>query len=78
MAEPNLTIRDLRIRVPGVSQADAMRLGEAVARELANHPPQSAAPRAIDHLTVRMHGTMDHGTSQLATKIAASVRKGIR
>jgi hypothetical protein len=78
MAEPAVTIRDLRIRVPGLSRAEAHRLGEAVAREIAQRPPTATSARDLSQLTVRINGSMAQGTSQLAAKIAASVRKGIR
>jgi hypothetical protein len=78
MSEPTLTIRELRLRVPGLGRAEAQRLGEAVARELASQPPMSAAPRALDHLAVRVHGTSAQGVPQLAARIAASIRRSVR
>jgi hypothetical protein len=78
MPEPTITIRDLRIRVPGMGRVEARRLGEAVAQELANNPPTSATPRDLASLTVRMNGSAAQGTQQLATQIAASLRKGLR
>ena len=78
MPDPAITIRDLRIRVPGLTRAEAHRLGEAVARELAANPPASTTPRELGSLVVRMNGTPAHGIPQLAAHIAASVRTGLR
>jgi hypothetical protein len=74
MAEPVLTIRDLRIRVPGMGREEARRLGEAVARELAANPPSTATPRQLGAVKLRVAGSAASGTQQLASQIAASLR----
>lgn len=78
MPEPALTIRDLRIRVPGLGREEARRLGEAVARELAANPPAVSGPRQLGALDLRVHGTAAGGTQQLASQIAASLRHSLQ
>lgn len=78
MPEPQLTIRDLRIRVPGLSRAEAHRLGEAVARELTRNPPAAGAARDLGNVAVRITGSPAQGMPQLAARIAASVRRTVR
>ena len=78
MSEPALTIRDLRIRVPGMGAEAARRLGEAVARELAAHPPVTATPRRISALDLRIRATGTGGVQPLAAQIAASLRASLQ
>ncbi|HEX2854247.1 MAG TPA: hypothetical protein VHO24_13510 [Opitutaceae bacterium] len=78
MAEPAITIRDLRIRVPGMGRAEARRLGEAVARELAAHPPAVSTPRQLGAINLRVTGSAAGGTQQLASQIAASLRGSLQ
>lgn len=77
MAEPALTIRDLRLRVPGLGREEARRLGEAVARELAANPPAASGPRQLGALDLRVPGAAAGGTQQLASQIAASLRRSL-
>lgn len=76
--KPNLTIRDLRIRVPGLGREEARRLGEAVARELAQHPPAAAQNRELGSIQLRVPGSPARGTQQLASHIAASLRRSLQ
>jgi hypothetical protein len=78
MPEPKLTIRDLRIRVPGIGREEARRLGAEVARELAAKPIATAGPRELGALHLRVRGSARDGTQQLASKIAASLRGSLQ
>lgn len=77
MADPVLTIRDLRIRVPGMGREAARRLGEAVARELAGNPGAPSLSRQLSHVDLRVQASVDQGTQALARQIAASVRRSL-
>ena len=78
MPEPTLTIRDLRLRVPGLGRGEARRLGEAVARALAENPPAVATSRRLGAVDLRVHASAAHGTDHLAGQIAASLRRSLQ
>jgi hypothetical protein len=78
MPEPTITIRDLRLRVPGLGREEARRLGEAVARELAENPPAVTGPRELGAVDLRVHAAAGLGTQQLASQIAASLRRTLQ
>jgi hypothetical protein len=77
MPEPLLTIRDLRIRIPGLGREEARRLGAAVARELAALPPAASSPGELGTVHLRVHGSAAQGPDQLAAQIAASLRRSL-
>ena len=81
MPDPALTIRDFRLRVPGLGPEEARRLGEAVARELAARPPRPRSPSPsstnLASLTLRVQAGTGGGVQSLAARIAESLRRSL-
>ena len=77
MPEPTLTIRNFRLRVTGFDQAEARRLGAAVACELGWQPIESGYSCRIGSLHLRLNSQAGVPPDQLASQIAAAIRRSL-
>lgn len=69
----SIRIDEMRLRVPGLSAADAQRLGESVAQRLAANPG-ALRGRSIPSIDLRLHAAASDSVEQLADTIAARIR----
>jgi hypothetical protein len=78
MAADEVRIDELHLRVPGLSQDDGRRLGEEVARQVADQLPTGGRIEELGALSVRL--TVPEGTSRdrLAAAIANLILERLR
>jgi hypothetical protein len=70
----NVTIADLRIRVPGISPHEGRAFGESVVRQVSESLPEQSGARELGRLHLRV--SVPEGSSREAVR--AAVVKAIR
>jgi len=71
-------IQELLLRIPSLSAEDARRLGEEVARQIADKIPAGVGSRYIENIDLRL--SLPSGTSRkkmvdiISTRILAEIR----
>ena len=77
MSSRKVHINELRLRAPGLSRAQAQRLGKLVAKELAEKPMTAIQSRTIRALSLKVNSNAD-SVEGMATGIASSIRKTVK
>lgn len=77
MSSRKVHINELRLRAPGLSRAQAQRLGKLVAKELAEKPMTVIRSRTMRSLSLKVNSDAD-SVEGMATKIAGSIRKAVK
>lgn len=77
MANGTLGIKELHLRVPGLSAEEGRKLGQEVVQRVADRLPASDRPRRLEALG--LCATVPEGTSrdQMASLIAEAILGGI-
>jgi hypothetical protein len=78
MAVEGVRIDSLHLRVPGLGPEEARRLGEEVARMLAERLPQGARPQSLGALSLCVSSEPGATRSALAERIVASLLESLR
>ena len=68
-----LRIDELRLVVPGLTQAEAQRLGQAVARRLADRLPRSMPPLQLSAMQLRLPARDQGSLAQMTDVIVAEI-----
>ncbi len=71
-------IDQLTIRVPGMGAAEGRRLGEEVARRVADRLPDGAAGRRLEEVHVRLTAPPGADPNQLADRIADQIVRQLK
>jgi len=74
MRSRSVRIDELRLRVPGMSAADARQLGERVAQRLAENPIGGGS-RSIPSVSLRIRSSGADSVDHIAEMIAARLRQ---
>ena len=77
MSRTKLQINQLRLRVGGLTREQGRRLGEIVAKQLAETVLVKAPRRKISALTIRAGSTASSSVEGLAHEIACKVRDSL-
>lgn len=78
MRADRVHIRNLDLRVSGLSPQEAARLGTQVARLLAQQLPRQARPQELGALEIQVSARAGAGTAALARRIAQAVQRSLR
>lgn len=78
MSVESVHIESLLLRVPGLSPEEARRLGEDVARLLAEKLPPSARPQRIGALDLRIRAEPGAPGRDVAGQIVAALLESLR
>lgn len=77
MSSRKVHIDELRLRAPGLSRAQAERLGKLVAKQLAERPLTVMRSRTIPALSLKVNSDA-RSVEEMATRIATSIRKSVK
>ncbi len=72
-----LSVKQLRIRVPGISAEQARSLGDDVAQRVADGLPEQVRPRQLGALDLRVMAPSGTGRDRLAPLIAEAILRGL-
>jgi hypothetical protein len=73
-----LHINELRVHVPGLTSEQGRRLGQALARRLANVPLKPAYSRRIPALAVRLCSSGATSVERMAEQIVAEIQRSVK
>ncbi len=72
-----LSVKQLRIRVPGISAEQARGLGDEVAQRVADGLPEQVGPRQLGALDLRVMAPSGTERDRLAPLIAEAILRGL-
>jgi len=75
MAAELIRIDDLRLRIPGLTEIEARRIGEAITRRVADELPSGGSVRRFSLLDLRLAIPAGLSKGQLAIRIADEILK---
>lgn len=75
MSSRKVRIDELRLRTSGLTREQARKLGESVARQLAENIPSSRRSRRLPGISVQISQPANHSEDRLAETIANQIRR---
>ena len=73
MSAESIHIDELRLRIPGLTEAEARRLGEEIARRVAEELPAHGSLRRLSLVDMRLSIPAGVSKDQLAARIADEI-----
>jgi hypothetical protein len=78
MGPESIHIEELRLRVPGLSEAEARRLGEEVTRRVAEALPEEGRAEKLRLVDVRLSIPQGVPKEELARRIAEGILRNLQ
>lgn len=73
-----IRIDELRLRIPGLTEAEARRLGEEITRRVAEELPAGGSPGRLSLVDLRLSIPAGVSKDQLAVRIAKEILNQLR
>ena len=73
-----MQIDELKIRIPGMNEAEGASLGQQVAERVAAAIPENSDNYRIPEINIQMKGSINNDTTLMADRIAEQIIRQIR